>query len=179
MDIDIDLFMRMLSIDSTSSKERGFADFLEKEFGSGKCTVSRFEVGDGTVNLLLSWGHPGIVFCSHLDTVPPYIPPVIMAGDDAASGVSGETGSISCRTDGQTADTVMLHGLDVKGPAVDDLARKLVIKGRDRREDGLGQQGDQVIRDNHQREELPFRVSAVRGKRSGEIRGLHEQAEGH
>ena len=56
MDIDIDLFMRMLSIDSTSSKERGFADFLEKEFGSGKCTVSRFEVGDGTVNLLLSWG---------------------------------------------------------------------------------------------------------------------------
>ena len=52
MDIDIDLFMRMLSIDSTSSKERGFADFLEKEFGSGKCTVSRFEVGDGTVNLL-------------------------------------------------------------------------------------------------------------------------------
>ena len=48
MDIDIDLFMRMLSIDSTSSKERGFADFLEKEFGSGKCTVSRFEVGDGT-----------------------------------------------------------------------------------------------------------------------------------
>ena len=60
MDIDIDLFMRMLSIDSTSSKERGFADFLEKEFGSGKCTVSRFEVGDGTVNLLLSWGHPGI-----------------------------------------------------------------------------------------------------------------------
>ena len=130
MDIDIDLFMRMLSIDSTSSKERGFADFLEKEFGSGKCTVSRFEVGDGTVNLLLSWGHPGIVFCSHLDTVPPYIPPVIMAGDDAASGVSGETGSISCRTDGQTADTVMLHGLDVKGPAVDDLARKLVIKGR-------------------------------------------------
>lgn len=77
MDIDIDLFMRMLSIDSTSSKEKGFADFLEKEFGSGKCTVSRFEVGDGTVNLLLSWGRPYIVFCSHLDTVPPYIPPTV------------------------------------------------------------------------------------------------------
>ena len=44
MDIDIDLFMRMLSIDSTSSKERGFADFLEKEFGSGKCTTSRNRV---------------------------------------------------------------------------------------------------------------------------------------
>ena len=89
MDIDIDLFMRMLSIDSTSSKERSFADFLEKEFGSGKCTVSRFEVGDGTVNLLLSWGHPGIVFCSHLDTVPPYIPPTVEKREDGKTVIRG------------------------------------------------------------------------------------------
>ena len=97
MDIDIDLFMRMLSIDSTSSKERGFADFLEKEFGSGKCTVSRFEVGDGTVNLLLSWGHPGIVFCSHLDTVPPYIPPTV---ENDADGIIVR-GRGSCDAKGQ------------------------------------------------------------------------------
>ena len=97
MDIDIDLFMRMLSIDSTSSKEKGFADFLEKEFGSGKCTVSRFEVGDGTVNLLLSWGHPGIVFCSHLDTVPPYIPPTV---ENDAGGIIVR-GRGSCDAKGQ------------------------------------------------------------------------------
>lgn len=81
MDIDIELFIRMLGIDSTSSKERGFADFLENTLPSGRCTVSRYEVGDGTVNLLLSWGKPDIVFCSHLDTVPPYIPPTIYAED--------------------------------------------------------------------------------------------------
>ena len=97
MYIDIDLFMRMLSIDSTSSKERSFADFLEKEFGSGKCTVSRFEVGDGTVNLLLSWGHPGIVFCSHLDTVPPYIPPTV---ENDADGIIVR-GRGSCDAKGQ------------------------------------------------------------------------------
>jgi acetylornithine deacetylase len=34
------------------------------------------EVGDGTLNLFLSWGTPKVVFCSHMDTVPPYIPPV-------------------------------------------------------------------------------------------------------
>jgi acetylornithine deacetylase len=36
------------------------------------------EVGDGTVNLLLSWGQPKVVFCSHMDTVPPYIPPTFL-----------------------------------------------------------------------------------------------------
>ncbi|MBQ9192590.1 MAG: M20/M25/M40 family metallo-hydrolase [Bacteroidales bacterium] len=38
------------------------------------------EVGDGTLNLLLTWGAPRIVFCSHMDTVPPYIPPTFPEG---------------------------------------------------------------------------------------------------
>ena len=38
--------------------------------------MQTFEVGDGTLNLLLGWGEPQVVFCSHMDTVPPYIPPV-------------------------------------------------------------------------------------------------------
>jgi acetylornithine deacetylase len=38
------------------------------------------EVGDGTLNLLLTWGSPRIVFCSHLDTVPPYIKPEFPEG---------------------------------------------------------------------------------------------------
>jgi acetylornithine deacetylase len=33
------------------------------------------EVGDGTLNLFLRWGTPHVVFCTHMDTVPPYIPP--------------------------------------------------------------------------------------------------------
>ncbi|MBR1926446.1 MAG: M20/M25/M40 family metallo-hydrolase [Bacteroidales bacterium] len=42
--------------------------------------MREFEVGDGTVNLLLDWsgtGAPSFVFCTHLDTVPPYIPPSV------------------------------------------------------------------------------------------------------
>ena len=38
------------------------------------------EVGDGTINLLFTWGEPKIVFCSHLDTVPPYIAPTVIPG---------------------------------------------------------------------------------------------------
>ena len=33
------------------------------------------EVGDGTLNLLLTWGTPKLVFCTHMDTVPPYLEP--------------------------------------------------------------------------------------------------------
>ena len=38
------------------------------------------EVGDGTLNLLLSWGTPKVVFCTHMDTVPPYIKPTFPEG---------------------------------------------------------------------------------------------------
>ena len=38
------------------------------------------EVGDGTLNLFLTWGTPKVVFCTHMDTVPPYIPPSFPEG---------------------------------------------------------------------------------------------------
>ena len=73
--MDYNRFIKMLSIDSTSSQERALAEHLAQEFATDKCTVEIMEVGDGTLNLLFSWGKPQIVFCSHLDTVPPYIAP--------------------------------------------------------------------------------------------------------
>ena len=74
--MDTELFLEMLQIDSTSGKEAGFADFLAERLLTPACRVETFDVGDGTKNLLFSWGEPSVVFCSHLDTVPPYIPPV-------------------------------------------------------------------------------------------------------
>lgn len=74
--MDFNLFKEILSFDSTSGKEREMALFLEKKLKTPKNKVSRFEVGDGTLNLLFSWGDPKLYFCTHIDTVPPYIPPV-------------------------------------------------------------------------------------------------------
>lgn len=70
-------FVEILNIDSTTGKEAVLADFLEKGLATGRCKVERFEVGDGTANLLFSWGVPKLVFCTHMDTVPPYIPPTV------------------------------------------------------------------------------------------------------
>lgn len=75
--LDLDLFMDMLRVDSTSGKERGFALLLADRLKTPSNRVQTFEVGDGTLNLLLTWGEPQVWFCTHLDTVPPYIPPSI------------------------------------------------------------------------------------------------------
>lgn len=75
--MDIGFFHRILSIDSTSGKEDTLADMLAVELAGPGRHVETFDVGDGTKNLIVSWGTPKVMFCTHLDTVPPYIPPVL------------------------------------------------------------------------------------------------------
>ena len=76
--MDLEFFHRVLNVDSTSGKEARLADMLAAELSAPGRKVEVFKVGDGTRNVLMSWGRPKVVFCTHLDTVPPYIPPVIM-----------------------------------------------------------------------------------------------------
>ena len=83
--MDFQFFHELLSIDSTSGKERKVALWLAERLpgmfpASNRPVLQVDEVGDGTLNLLLTWGEPRIVFCSHLDTVPPYIPPTFPEG---------------------------------------------------------------------------------------------------
>ena len=78
--MDIEFFYKILNNDSTSGKEAELADMLSVEFAAPGRKVELFEVGDGTKNLLVSWGSPKLIFCTHLDTVPPYIAPY---SDDA------------------------------------------------------------------------------------------------
>lgn len=92
--MNLDLFKEILSIDSTSGKERELALFLENRLRTDKNTVRRFEVGDGTLNLLFSWGKPKLFFCSHLDTVPPYLPPVFEDGIIRGRGSCDAKGQI-------------------------------------------------------------------------------------
>ncbi|MBR1705849.1 MAG: M20/M25/M40 family metallo-hydrolase [Bacteroidales bacterium] len=81
MRMDLAWFRQLLEIDSTSGKERTVAEWLEKHLEAPH--TERFEVGDGTLNLLLSWGTPQVIFCTHMDTVPPYLPPSFEMSPDA------------------------------------------------------------------------------------------------
>lgn len=89
--MNTDLFIEMLQIDSTSGRERELADFLADRLLTSKCRLERFDVesmrGDAPEgcgcpqNLLFSWGKPRVLFCTHLDTVPPYIPPHVIPSE--------------------------------------------------------------------------------------------------
>ena len=70
---DWKLFEDILSVDSTTGREGALSQLLWERLEAPR--KERFPVGDGTENLLLSWGTPRLVFCTHMDTVPPYIPP--------------------------------------------------------------------------------------------------------
>lgn len=79
MNINLQLFLDILNFDSTSGSERELSQFLEKKLAEpigGRCPeVQSWELEDGSRNLLFSWATPKVVFCTHMDTVPPYIPP--------------------------------------------------------------------------------------------------------
>ena len=105
--MDLTFFHELLSIDSTSGKERNVAEWLAERLpalfpASNRPAMQVQEVGDGTLNLLLTWGEPRIVFCSHFDTVPPYIPPTFPEGiflrSDADAQIAGRG---SCDAKGQ------------------------------------------------------------------------------
>ena len=82
--MNLDFFHKILNIDSTSGKEAELADLLLVELATPGRKVESFDVGDGTKNILGSWGSPKVVFCTHLDTVPPYISPSFC--DDRVEG---------------------------------------------------------------------------------------------
>lgn len=105
---DLDLFLEILNVDSSSSRERTLSDFLAERFRTEKNRIERFPVitenaplGDGTENLLFSWGKPKLFFCTHIDTVPPYIPPTVefTPADGKETGVVKGRGS--CDAKGQ------------------------------------------------------------------------------
>ena len=79
----MELFRDILSFDSTSGRERPLGEWLAAHLEAP--SVETFEVGDGTLDVLLRWGdEPCVVFCSHMDTVPPYIPPTFL--EDRVTG---------------------------------------------------------------------------------------------
>jgi len=86
------LFKDILAIDSTSGKERELAEWLHGHLEAPSKTL--MEVGDGTLNLLLKWGEPRVVFCTHMDTVPPYIAPTYEGGVWRGRGTCDAKGQI-------------------------------------------------------------------------------------
>ena len=93
--MDLDLFLEILNIDSSSAKEGALSEFLIRRLPVSGCEVNAYMAegrGDGAPvpsNIMLSWGDPRIVFCTHYDTVPPYIPPSVEKREDGQTVIRG------------------------------------------------------------------------------------------
>ncbi|CAL7959303.1 M20_dimer domain-containing protein [Gammaproteobacteria bacterium] len=70
----LDFLLKILAIDSTSGKENVVADYVVKNYKPKHATTEVQRIFNGKKNVFFKWGIPHIIFCSHLDTVPPYIP---------------------------------------------------------------------------------------------------------
>ena len=90
--MDLTLLKEILQVDSTSGRERAISELLATRLEAP--SLQRFEVGDGTENLLFSWGEPSVVFCTHMDTVPPYIPPIFEEDRICGRGACDAKGQI-------------------------------------------------------------------------------------
>ena len=76
---DLEFFREILSIDSTSGNEQPLLDLLREKM-AGTCPAMT-QSTDGKHWLLLQYATPEVVFCTHIDTVPPYIPPTFIGAD--------------------------------------------------------------------------------------------------
>lgn len=65
----------LIAIPSVTGAEADYADALARELAAGGFAVERQELAPGRFNLLACAGRPAVVFCTHLDTVPPYFGP--------------------------------------------------------------------------------------------------------
>lgn len=69
-----DLF-RLCAADTTSGHEDRMLPTLLALLAEIGATVTLQEVAPGRTNVLARWGAPGLLFSTHLDTVPPFRPP--------------------------------------------------------------------------------------------------------
>lgn len=72
--------VQLCRIDSTSGRERALLPALRPILSELGGRVEEQAVAGERCNLLASWGEPRVLFSTHLDTVPPHIPPVARDG---------------------------------------------------------------------------------------------------
>ncbi len=91
----LDWLMRLCRVDSTSGREAEVVPTLFailREAGVEK--VEMHPLGDGRCNVLATWGRPRLLFSTHLDTVPPFIPPTVRDGAVWGRGTCDAKGQI-------------------------------------------------------------------------------------
>jgi len=76
----IDTLLDWIAIDSVTGGEGDYADALIRFVEAAGFAAERQELAPGRFNVLARAGEPRVVFCTHLDTVPPWFGPTREGG---------------------------------------------------------------------------------------------------
>jgi len=71
----VSLAAELLSIQSTTGSEGSIVDFVSRWLVGRGWNMTLQEVSRGRANIWASRSGGGVTFSTHLDTVPPYVPP--------------------------------------------------------------------------------------------------------
>jgi acetylornithine deacetylase/succinyl-diaminopimelate desuccinylase-like protein len=86
------LAAELLAIDSSTGAESGAIDFVARWLVTRGWNVSLQEVTRGRANVWASRGGRGVTLSTHLDTVPPYLPPKLSGDRLAGRGAADAKG---------------------------------------------------------------------------------------
>ena len=67
--------VELCAVDTTSGAEDAGLPTLRAVLAELGAEIEEQAVAPGRTNLLATWGRPGLLFSTHLDTVPPFVPP--------------------------------------------------------------------------------------------------------
>ena len=94
---ELRFFREILEINSTTGEERKLADMLLAHMRDEGIDAEFAPMPHDAIqpaNVFAKWGRPDIVFCTHLDTVPPYISPAFDGDEVRGRGSCDAKGQI-------------------------------------------------------------------------------------
>ena len=91
----VNFTLKIMAIDSTTGSEYKLVDYLVKNFKPRGATIKIQNITKKQKNLFFKWGKPKIIFCTHLDTVAPYIAPHKKSGIIYGRGACDAKGQIA------------------------------------------------------------------------------------
>lgn len=94
----IDFLINLMNLNSTSGQEEKLGEHIRDQVQPQGATLEVHDIGTepGKFNIFYKWGKPEIIFCTHFDTVPPYIPPKLTEDKVYGRGSCDAKGQIAC-----------------------------------------------------------------------------------
>lgn len=97
----LDRLQSLCAVDTTTGREDAGLPVLLSVLRELGADVALHRVAAGRSNVLATWGKPELVFSTHLDTVPPFLPPRLVADGARATlhgrGAADAKGQVACQ----------------------------------------------------------------------------------